>query len=95
MHHPESMELMEEAAGTKLHRNRLRTLTAFRHVEQGPLIDVLFSITRPTLHAEHKNIAERAKAARAADEEAARLAPVVKIVRRGMVNYRRERYGLD
>jgi hypothetical protein len=69
-------DLVEETSGVKLHRKRV--LKAFSHVQEGPLLDVLFKLTRPPL---------RKSKPTAAVLHANPLPPT--IVRKGMVDYRR------
>jgi hypothetical protein len=69
-------DLVEETSGVKLHRKRV--LTAFSHVQQGPLLDMLFKLTRPPLR--------KSKPA-AVVHHAKPLPPT--IVRKGMIDYRR------
>lgn len=87
-------EYIAETSGIKLHRTRV--LTAFSHVGEGPLMDMLFNLTRPAVQSKPKlsSLHSRyAKAAPATPSEAA--PPSARIVRKGMVNYRREFLGLD
>jgi hypothetical protein len=70
-------DFIAESAGVQLHRKRV--ITAFSHVGQGPLLNVLFNQTRPPL-------LRKAKPVRAAQPKSS--APT--ILRRGMVDYRRE-----
>lgn len=71
-------EYVAERTGVHLHRKMV--LTAFPDVREGPLTDVLFRQTRPALR-KQKTI--QAKAATSS-------APTAKIVRKGMVDYRRQ-----
>jgi hypothetical protein len=71
-------DLIEGTSGVRLHRKRV--LTAFSHVEKGPLLDMLFKLTRPPLR--------KMKAAAKTAHPAVPAAPT--IVRRGMVDYRHE-----
>ncbi|MGA2393008.1 MAG: hypothetical protein ABSH03_06650 [Candidatus Lustribacter sp.] len=69
-------DLVEEYSGVKLHRKRV--LTAFGHVEQGPLLNLLFKMTRPPLR--------KTKPAKNVHHE---KLPAPTIIRKGMVDYRR------
>ena len=83
-------ELQDFIAGMDgVHLHRQRRLTAFSHVHEGPLMDMLYSITRPPLRMTN------AKAATHASHAAREQTPVPQpaIIRRGMVNYRREMSG--
>jgi hypothetical protein len=73
-------DFIANSNGITLHRKRV--LKAFSHVEDSPLIQVLYNMTRPALRVTKP---DRKKAA------APPVAP--KIVRKGMVNYRRELHG--
>ena len=75
-------DFIAEASGITLHR--LRVLKAFSHVPDSPLMDVLYNMTRPPLRTMRPGL-EKAEPQQCA-------APT--IVRKGMVNYRRELYGL-
>lgn len=63
--------------GIELHRKR--SMKAFATVHDGPLLDVLFNLTRPTLR---KKIDTK--------HAAHHPTPLPTIVRKGMVNYRNE-----
>jgi len=80
----ELQDFIAENSGIKLHRRRV--LTAFSHVPDSPLIDMLFNLTRPALRAK--------KVMKVAHPET-NAKPTPTIVRKGMVNYRREFYGLN
>jgi hypothetical protein len=69
-------DLIEQYSGVQLHRKRV--LTAFGHVQQGPLLDMLFKLTRPPLRKLQLDATPQAKPHR------------TRIVRRGMVDYRRD-----
>ena len=71
-------DFIAQTAGVRLHRNRV--LTAFSHVGEGPLLTVLFNQTRPAMLSKMQPVAATRGATRSA----------AKIVRRGMVDYRRE-----
>jgi hypothetical protein len=72
-------DFIADSHGIKLHRRRV--LTAFTHVPDGPVLRVLYSMTRP-----EKTVTEPVS-----EKPPKPAAPA--IVRRGMVNYRRELYG--
>jgi hypothetical protein len=81
-------ELQDFIAGQSgVHLHRKRSLTAFSHVQPGPLLDVLLSITRPVRRV--ANTANIQRASSSADSPA----PKASIIRKGMVNYRRELRG--
>jgi hypothetical protein len=80
-------DFIADASGITLHRRRV--LTGFNHVQNGPLMDVLFNMTRPPLRVMKVDPAKASSHATHAPH-----APAV-IVRKGMVNYRRELYGLS
>ena len=69
-------------SGVQLHRKR--RLTAFSHVQDGPLLDVLYNMTRPVQRVANKDKAQYASAAPGSPE------PKPSVIRKGMVNYRRE-----
>jgi hypothetical protein len=77
-------DFIADTNGITLHRRRV--LTAFSHVSSGPLMDALFNVTRPSLRVMKPDPAKPAPHAP--------HAPAA-IVRKGMVNYRRELYGLS
>jgi hypothetical protein len=77
-------DFIAEQSGVTLHRRRV--LTAFNHLDDGPLMNVLFNMTRPPLLVTKPNPAHPRHAPHAPSAPPA-------IVRKGMVNYRRELYG--
>jgi hypothetical protein len=68
--------------GITLHRKRV--LKAFSHVEDSPMMQVLLNMTRPALRVMNPEPAKSAP-----------RPPAPKIVRKGMVNYRREYRGYN
>lgn len=77
-------ELIEQNRGVVLHRKRV--VTAFSHLPEGPLFDLLFKMTRSPLR-NTKSI----RASRAAKLINPTSVQTGTIVQRGMVDYRRER----
>lgn len=80
-------EFIAASNGISLHRTRV--LTAFSHVPDGPLTNLLFNLTRPPLRAKSTVAAVTALTARTLGKTAGPA-----IARKGMVNYRREFLGL-
>jgi hypothetical protein len=74
-------DFIADSNGITLHRRRV--LTAFSHVPEGPLMDVLLNLTKPAL-----------RIVKPEPATAAAQLPAPRIVRKGMANYRRERYGI-
>lgn len=81
-------DLIEQNSGIVLHRKRV--LTAFSHLREGPLLDVLFKLTRPPLR--KASTVAATLAARAAKAAQAPIEQVTTIVQTGMVDHRRERH---
>jgi hypothetical protein len=75
-------DFIADSHGITLHRRRV--LKAFSHVQDSPLLDVLLNMTKPTL-----------RIAKPDPAQAAPPAPAPRIVRKGMVNYRRELHGFS
>jgi hypothetical protein len=76
-------QILEQISGVRLHRQR--SFTPFAHVADEPLVDVLFSITRGT--------AAKQQPAPPSVAEPVEDASTESLIPKGMVNYRRERYG--
>ena len=86
----EDSELQDFIAGLSgVHLHRKRRLTAFSHVQDGPLLNVLYNITRPVQVVANKNKGRLASPAPGAP------APQPSVIRKGMVNYRREMHGFE
>ena len=77
-------QIREEISGIRLHRKRV--ITPFAHVAEGPLLNALLAITRPAPP-------KRKKAAAAPPPAESADSPPESLIPKGMVNYRRERYG--
>lgn len=79
----EDSDLQDFIAGLSgVHLHRKRKITAFSHVQDGPLLSVLFNITRPVPAVANKS------SARLASPAPGLPSPIV--IRSGMVDYRRE-----
>lgn len=76
-------QIREEISGIRLHRKRV--VTPFAHVAESPLLNVLLAITRPGAPSKKKHAAT--PPATPAEP------PPESLIPKGMVNYRRERYG--
>jgi hypothetical protein len=72
-------DFIADASGITLHRRRV--LKAFSHVSDSPLLEVLLNMTRPALRTVKPDLVKQPRSA----------APT--IVRKSMVNYRRELHG--
>ena len=74
-------DFIADSNGITLHRRRV--LKPFGHVHDSPLLDVLMNLTKPALRVMKPDPAQ-----------AAARPPAPRIVRKGMVNYRREVRGI-
>jgi hypothetical protein len=87
-------EFIAETNGIKLHRTRV--LTAFSHLPEGPLMDALYNLTRPAAQSKPKLSALHSRRAdKTSEQTPEKTPPTPTIVRKGMVNYRREFLGLN
>jgi hypothetical protein len=77
----ELQDFIAEQSGITLHRHRV--LKAFATVHDSPLLEMLLNQTRPPLRKAATHVRPH--------PHLPPLAPA--IIRRGMVNYRRERFG--